>query len=368
VLPAADATPLSLAEIEKFLANPAHHESVAPKTLVGLPDVAPFIPKDNPMTIAKVELGRLLYFDGRLSRDTSVSCATCHEPDVGWSSRQPVGVGINEQKGGRHSPSVMNRVFGKVQFWDGRAASLEEQALGPIQNPIEMGFTLPELEKRLKENEVYTLFFKKVFGGEPNSDGVAKAIAAFERTVLAGANPNDFHERAAKAKQLDPDEIEELEDEEKSRIKEVLADAAEHPLGAAGERGRTLYFGKAKCAVCHVGQNLSDELFYNIGVGMDKENPDVGREAVSKQTADFGGFRTPSLRNIADTAPYRHDGSQKTLEEVVDYYDKGGHPNRGLSSRIEKLNLSAAEKADLVAFMKDGLQGTVTQVKPPRLP
>ena len=298
------------------------------------------IPKDNPMTAAKVELGKQLYFDKRLSIDNTVSCASCHDPNKGWSNGTPFATGIKDQVGGRSSPTIINSGYQYFQFWDGRAKNLEGQALGPIQNPIEMGLTLEELEKRLNSIDGYVKQFEKAFGTKPNSDGVAKAIAAFERTVLSGDAPYDQF---------------------KAGNKTALSEAA--------ERGRKVFFNKASCSSCHSGPNFTDGGFHNIGVGMDKKKPDVGRFEVTKLEGDKGSFKTPTLREIARTAPYMHDGSLKTLEDVVDFYDKGGIDNPQLDEEIFKLNLSDQQKKDLVVFLKEALSGkSYPEVKPPKLP
>lgn len=368
-LPAKDGKPLDVATIKAFLEDPKNHETFIPETPLGLAPIESVIPQDNPLTRAKVELGRLLYFDTRLSRDNTLSCASCHDPAIGWAQNTPFAEGINGQFGNRNSPTAMNRAYGKTQFWDGRAASLEEQSLGPIENPVEMGFTVQETLERLKASEGYKLFFDKVFDGQFTPENLAKAIASFERLVLTGGSKYDYQVQAQAAKALSPDEIEELDPEVKERVKKQLADAEAHALSESAERGMKLYFGdKAQCSLCHVGNNLSDELFYNIGVGMDKEDFDKGRAAITSNEAETGAFKTPGLRNIHLTAPYMHDGSQKTLQEVVEYYNKGGHPNPHLDKRIKKLNLTEQEIKDLVAFMEEGLASPLPNIPAPRLP
>ncbi len=358
---------LSVEEIRAFLADPAVHRPFVPEAPVGLPeDLSPYIPADNPLTPAKVELGRQLYFDGRLSRDGTVSCASCHHPDLGWTDNRPVSTGIDGQQGGRSAPTVMNRILGKTQFWDGRAASLEEQAMGPVENPIEMGFTFDEAVERLSAIEGYRIQFEAIFGGPPTRERIVQAIAAFERTVLAGDSPYDHYERATPWYDYD------IENEEDpailARYEEAMAGEEAHPLSESALRGRELFFGKANCSACHVGWDLSDEDFHNIGIGMDRPDPDPGRMQVTGDPADLGKFKTPGLHNVADTAPYMHDGSLATLEEVVEHYDRGGTPNANLDPQIFPLNLTEQEKADLVEFMRQGLSGSVTPVEVPRLP
>ncbi len=306
---------------------------IAPALFVALAAEGPAIPlgllpvrfpKDNPYSAEKAELGKLLYFDKRLSADGTVSCATCHSPQFAYTDGKPVSDGIKGQRGGRSAPTVINRAYSLAQFWDGRAKSLEEQSIGPMANPIEMGNTHEAVVKSLKGIEGYRKLFAKVFGTE-NFDitHVAMAIATFERTVLSGNSPYDRY-KAGDKKQL----------------------------SASAVRGMDVYLNKAKCDQCHEGINFTTNAYHNLGVGTDKPNPDEGRFAVTKNAADWGAFKTPTLRDIARTAPYMHDGSLKTLEEVVDFYDKGGLPNKNLDERMKKLNLTAQDKKDLVEFMK----------------
>jgi cytochrome c peroxidase len=281
-------------------------------------------PKDNPYSPEKAELGRLLYYDNRLSADGSVSCGSCHHSTKAYTDNAPVSTGIKGQKGGRSAPTVINRAYSMAQFWDGRAASLEEQAIGPMANPIEMGNTHDAVVANLRKIPGYRALFLKVFGTEDFTiDHVAKAIATFERTVLSGNSPYDRY-KAGQKKAMTADQI----------------------------RGMDVYLNKAKCDQCHEGINFTSNAYHNIGVGMDKPDPDVGRFAVTKNEADWGAFKTPTLRDIARTAPYMHDGSLATLEEVVDYYDKGGISNKNLDKTMKKLNLTDQEKKDLVAFLK----------------
>ena len=358
---------LSMAEIRTALAALGAHEPFVPETLVGLPpDLSEFIPAADPLTPAKVSLGEQLYFDPRLSRDGSVSCASCHHPDLGWTDRRPVSTGIHGQLGGRSAPTVMNRLLGKSQFWDGRAATLEEQAAGPVENPIEMGFLWDEAAALLNGIEGYRIQFEAVFGGPASKDTATRAIAAFERTVLAAGSPYDYFERATPWYKID---IEEEDDEEViARFKEAMKGEEEHPLTDLALQGRELFFGKANCSACHVGWDLSDEDFHNIGVGMDAAEPDLGRFDFTGKDEDKGKFKTPPLHNIADTAPYMHDGSMATLREVVEHYNQGGIANPTLSDKIFALELTDEEVDAVVEFMQQGLQGTVTPVTPPKLP
>jgi len=318
----------------------ARADDYAFKLPVGLKS-APDVPDDNPMSAAKVELGKNLYFDKRLSRDGTVSCATCHDPRKGWTDRSPVSTGIKGQKGGRSAPTVLNAAYMEVQFWDGRAPSLEEQAKGPIQNPVEMGFTHPEAVARIAGIKGYAPLFKAAFGDDKvDIDRIAKAIASFERTVLTGNSPYD--------RWLAGD-------------KKAMSESA--------ARGHDLFNDpkKANCAICHDGFNFSDSSFHNLGIGMKAKKPDLGRFEQTKQEKDKGAFKTPTLRNLADTAPYMHDGSEKTLKEVVEFYDDGGFGNPWLDGRIKPLHLTDAEIADIVAFL-DALNGDKVLIAPPKLP
>jgi cytochrome c peroxidase len=298
------------------------------------------IPADNPLTPEKIELGKQLYFDARLSRDNTISCASCHDPKKGWSNGEAFATGVRGQVGGRSAPTIINSAYQDAQFWDGRAHQLEGQALGPIQNPIEMDLTLDEAVEKLNKIEGYRTQFKKVFGTEVTSDGIAKAISAFERTILCGDAPYDRF---------------------KAGDKSALSEAA--------QRGMKVFFGKGQCSACHVGANFTDGSFHNLGISIDAEKADLGRHVVTSVIGDKGGFKTPTLREIARTAPYMHDGSLKTLEDVVDYYDKGGTPNPQLDESIFPLKLTAQEKKDLVIFMKEGLASPdYPDIAPPKLP
>ena len=312
-----------------------------PTPPLGLPKV--FWPEDNPYSKEKAELGWLLYFDKRLSGDLTVSCASCHAPEKAFTDGSAVSIGIKGQKGGRSAPTVINRAYSTLQFWDGRAESLEEQAKGPIANPLEMTLE-KEADKahegsvsRLKSVPGYVSRFKKVFESDKlDINQVAKAIATFERTVYSGNAPFDRYQ----------------EGDEKAMSKEQI-------------RGHDVFFKKAACDSCHIGFNFTDGSFANIGIGMDQKNPDLGRYNLTHREEDKGAFKTPTLREIEHTGPYMHDGRFKTLEEVVDHYDKGGIKNKYLDQRIKPLKLSKQDKSDLVAFLK-ALSGEGWQkIKPP---
>jgi len=295
---------------------------------------------DNPYSPAKVELGRLLYFDKRLSADNSVSCATCHAPEKGFTDGAPVSTGIRGQKGGRSAPTVINRAYSLAQFWDGRAPTLEDQAKGPIANPLEMDNTHDAMAAKLSGVQDYRPLFQKAFGSpDITIDAVAKAIATFERTLLSGNSAYD-------------------------RYKTVKKPA----MTRAQIRGMDIYFNKAKCDQCHEGVNFTANAYANLGIGTDKPQPDTGRYEVTKDPLDWGKFKTPTLRDISKTGPYMHDGSLKTLEEVVDFYDKGGIPNKNLDEKIKKLNLTVEQKRDLVEFLKALDGAPITLVVPTSFP
>lgn len=367
---------LSVADIKKYLDNPANHVELK----VTLPDGlaagadAVYIPNDNPLTRAKIELGRQLYFDKRLSSDGTISCADCHSPTTGYGANTKFGIGVRGQQGGRNSPVSFNRILSKAQFWDGRAASLEAQAVGPIANPIEMANTHDAVVKMLNANEGYRIQFERVFGGKPDIGMVGKAIASFERTIVTGPSPYDYFEPVRRMQETFSEELSNLEALKKDdpalykKYMDAKSLADKNPINESAKRGRTLFFSqKSNCTACHVGANFTDELYHNIGVGMDAKEPDLGRYAETKNEKDKGAFKTPSLRNISLTGPYMHDGSQATLEEVVEWYAKGGHPNPYLSDKMKKLDLTAQDKRDLVEFMK-ALTGPFPKVETGRLP
>ncbi|GAB5402558.1 MAG: cytochrome c peroxidase [Aureliella sp.] len=297
--------------------------------------------KSNPQTAAKIELGKQLYFDPRLSADNSVSCASCHDPKKGWSNGEATAAGFENKRGGRSAPTILNSAYHRMQFWDGRSPSLEDQALGPIANPIEMNLPVEKAVKRIAGIKGYVEQFDAVFEDGVTAENLAKAIAAFERTILAGNSPYD-------------------------RFKA----GDESALSEQAQLGMKLFFGKANCSACHAGGHFSDNAFHNLGVGYaDGKFADSGREVISKMEGDRGSFKTPPLRDIARTAPYMHDGSLKTLEAVIDFYSKGGIANEYLDEEIFELDLTPEKKAALVAFLKEGLTSDdYPDVDPPKLP
>lgn len=363
---------LTLAEINKWLADPQNHEELDFELPFGLAAGAALIKgvEENPLTRAKIELGRQLFFDPRLSSDFSVSCATCHHPDNAYARDTQFGIGVDAQEGGRNSPPAYNRILSGAQFWDGRAATLEDQAVGPIANPIEMGSSHDACVECLKSIPGYQTQFDKVFGDGINIDNVGKALATFERTLVTGPTHYDYYEIVRNFEtQFDAEELEFLEEDAPELYEQYQAAKAKtKDMPESAKRGREIFFtDKGACTACHAGANFTDELYHNLGVGMDAENPDLGRFEVTMEEKDKGAFKTPTIRNVTQTGPYMHDGSQKTLEEVVEWYAKGGHPNPHLSDKMKKLDLTEQDKKDLVAFMQ-ALTGELPKVEQGRLP
>lgn len=303
-----------------------------------LPTVVP-TPPGNLLYKAKVDLGKQLYFDGRLSRSGAISCAFCHTPGAGFADPRQTSIGIDGKVGGRQAPTVLNAGFNPVQFWDGRAGTLEEQAIGPIHNPIEMGESHEHVVKKLNKIVGYRTQFQAVFGTEVSLQGIAEAIATYERTVISTNSPFD---------------------------KYVMGDKT--AMGEAAVRGLALFKGKARCILCHYGPNFTDNGFHNLGVPqVGPFKMDLGRYNVTHVETDKGAFKTPTLRSITETAPYMHDGAFKTLEEVVGFLDAGGGPNEHLDPFIKPLKLSPGEQADLVAFLH-ALTGEAIAFEFPKLP
>ncbi len=278
-------------------------------------------PKDNQITPERITLGKFLYFDTRLSRDNTVSCATCHNPELGWSDGQPKAIGIEGRQGPRNSPTIINTAYQRHQFWDGRAKSLEEQALGPIQADVEMDMDLDELVKRLNGIKGYKELFEKAYPGEGiTKDTIAKAIATFERTVVSTEAPFDRY---------------------------IKGD--ENAISENAKKGFALFTGKGKCNNCHDGFNFTDGSFHNLGLG----DSDIGRYKLKKRASWFHAFKTPTLRDVTKTAPYFHDGSIKTLEEATAVCGNGGRfPNsKNLSPLIEDRGLTQEEIRLIVDFL-----------------
>lgn len=274
------------------------------------------VPEDNPITQGKVALGRQLFFDRRLSRDGSIACATCHNPNRAFSTPLSVATGVGGRQGRRNAPALINRGYGRTFFWDGRMPSLEEQVLKPIQDPNEMDLTLEEASARVKLDV----------------PALSHALASYVRTILSGDSAYDRFVNGDRTA---------LSDEQKL--------------------GLQIFRGKGNCTACHVGPNFTDEQFHNTGVAWrDGRLADEGRFAISANPRDHGAFKTPTLREIARTAPYMHDGSLATLEDVVDFYSEGGRPNPYLDSEIRPRNFTPEEKRALIAFLRS-LSGQVLE-------
>ena len=293
--------------------------------LQGLKDPNTFVPADNPLTAEKVELGRLLFFDKRLSQNNTIACASCHLPEKGFTDGMPVSTGINNLKGGRSAPASINRAYSQAQFWDGRAETLEDQSIAPFVDPVEHGFiNHDEMVAKMRQIPGYRKLFQDVFSREIVIEDVGRAIASFLRTILSGNSAMDKFDRGWE----------------------------EEALSESARRGLDLFRMKAHCTRCHSGFNFTDETFHNLGIGWDANTVDLGRYLVTKNAEDIGAFKTPTLREIARTAPYMHDGRFKTLEEVVNFYNQGGIKNPHQDNMIIQLELTEQEKQDLVALLK----------------
>lgn len=286
---------------------------------------ASFSFKDKEQKVTKEQLGEMLFFDPILSEDLSVSCASCHKPEFAFADTVAFSDGVHGRKATRNTPSAMNVAAREALFWDGRATTLEEQALGPIENPNEMNLPISEALTRLN-NSKYKQLFVQAFGKGPDRENLGAAISAYEKSLETYDTPNDRW----------------LRDEPGG-------------LTAQQERGREIFRVKAKCFECHFSPDFTVDDFRNIGLFNGKQYNDSGRYVVSHNPEDIGKFKVPGLRNVAITAPYMHDGSIKTLREVIDYYDQ---PQKFVvdaigrdSVLIEPLNLTESEKQDLEAFL-----------------
>lgn len=313
--------------------------SLGPQALGNLPPVV--APVDNPQTSAKIALGKMLYFDTRLSENNTVSCATCHDPANGWSDDGPTSTGIDGKKGTRRAPPVVNSAYNSLQFWDGRAPSLEEQSKGPIENPVEMGNTHQAMVRTVKDIPGYQQHFMTAFGTDQITvDLIAKAIAAYERTVVTTDSPFDRYA--------------------------VGNQSALTPLEA---KGLEIFNGKGHCTACHWGPHFSDGRFHNLGVpSTDPAKPDSGRYVISGDPRDIGAFKTPTVRDASSRAPFMHNGSENTLEGLVALYNRGGGTDDAhLDPMMVPLGLSKGEVEALIAFMKRAVVSTnpdVADVKP----
>jgi len=295
--------------------------------IAGLAAVVIFLSFTNIEPANKAELGKLLFFDPILSKDKTISCASCHKPEFAFADTSKVSKGVGGKSGTRNSPTAMNVMLRRPFFWDGRAKTLEEQALAPIENPVEMNLPLDSAIQRLRINPAYRDYFKRIFDSEPSKQTVAAAIAAFERTLETSDSPFD------KWKFYD----------DVNAVSETV------------KKGFEIFNGKGKCSKCHFGADFTQNDFRNIGLFNGRNLNDSGRAVVSGKKEDLGKFKTPSLRNVAVTGPYMHNGIFKTLKQVIDFYNE---PDKVVSKSINRdsllakpLGLTAGEKNELEAFL-----------------
>jgi cytochrome c peroxidase len=323
------------ADISKYTFTAGH-----PSLQEWLLPAEPPYPANNAPTAARIDLGHRLFFDPRLSGDGTISCATCHHPSLGWSDAQPTARGVGGQRLGRASPTVINTAYNPILMWDGRNRSLEEQAVGPMASAEEMGTDFSRLVKWLNSSAGYRDLFALAYPQEPITEQtVAKALAAYQRTVISNNSPFDLWVKGD-ASAMTPQQV----------------------------NGFQLFIGKANCAVCHSAPNFTDHGFHNVGLAAwGKPDPDMGRFGVRPLPLMRGAFKTPTLRDIERTAPYFHDGSAATLMEVVEHYVVGGEVKSNLSPNMRALELSESEKGDLVAFMR-ALTSPWVAVALPELP
>lgn len=280
----------------------------------------------DPLPQSEEELGKRLFSDSMLSEDYTLSCASCHIPEYAFADTAAVSVGVGGKLGTRNTPSSMNMVMRPFFFWDGRAATLEEQALMPIENPVEMNLPVDSAVARLKRSDYYQQAFQRIYGEAPSKKGLAAALAAFERTLETGSAYDRY------------------------------ADGDESAISESAKRGIEVFNEKGKCFDCHFGPDMTGDEFRNIGTFNGNNFNDIGRYEISKDSTDLGRFKVPSLRNVAVTAPYMHDGSFKTLREVIEYYNTPNkfrpHAINRDTLLLEPLGMTEEEMDDLQAFME----------------
>jgi cytochrome c peroxidase len=326
---------LILAEFPGHVTAAQDHTSSADKLSFRLPAEVPTPPENQP-TPDRMELGKMLFFDPRLSGSNWISCASCHNPSLGWSDGLPTGVGDGMKALGRKTPSIVNSAFNTLNMWDGRMKSLEEQAWAPMLAPGEMHASQEQILVKLKAMPGYVTAFAKAYPGEGiTRDTIGKAIASFERTVVSTDSPFDR-----------------------------WAQGDESAVTLSAKWGFALFTSKANCVACHQGSNFTDQGFHNLGL---KGEVDPGRFAIVPVQISRGAFKTPTLRDVALTAPYMHNGAYRTLEEVIDHYDGGGDQKGNLDPNLKPLGLTEQEKKDLVEFLKS-LSGRHTAMTFPTLP
>lgn len=297
-------------------------------------------PEHNQLTPERIDLGRKLFFEPLLSGTNSLSCASCHNPGLAWTDGLPTAVGMDMAILDRNTPTILNTAFGTTQFWDGRAKTLEEQALAPLSSPNEMSESIPEAIRELKAIPGYVDLFESAYPGQGiTAETLSMAIASFERTIVATQSPFD----------------------------QWLAGNS-GAISESAERGFEVFKGKGACEKCHSGFNFSDGSFHNIGIKEPETSPiDLGRFVMLPLPRMRGAFKTPTLRDVELTAPYMRNGMYNTLEEVIEHYDRGGDVKENLSPDIQALNLTDQEKQDLVAFMRS-LTGEQKEIPVPILP
>ena len=367
--------PLVLSTLTTWLADPANHVPLEYQLPAWLEPGAGQV-KDlsaNPPTRAKIELGRQLFFDPRLSADGSMSCATCHEPAHGFTVATAVVRGVSGAPGRRNPPTLLNRIMLAVgddrQMWDGRAASVEDALLHTLRDPDEMGAYPETTLAMLREIECYRIQFEKSYGGVSWS-ALGDAIGQFVRCLVTGDAPYDQLVRWRSYETLPADLLAD-DPALAARHAEARAAAEAHPVSAAALRGESLFFGnRAWCSACHNGVNFTDECFHNTGVGLDQPDPDLGRYEVTGRDEDWGAFKTPTIRGAVHTAPYMHDGSVATLLDVIEWYAHEGRENRNLDERFRRIPggvLTTEDKHDLVAFI-EACSGPLPAVETGRLP
>ena len=306
------------------------YRSTVPKGL----DLFVPVPDANPLTQAKISLGRRLFFDSLLSRDETRACGTCHDPRKAFTDGRALSVGVFGRLGTRSVPTLINRVYGTSFFWDGRTSSLEHQVLRPVEDSLEMDMTVAEVVARLERDPDYPELFRTAFGRPIHGDDLARALASYVRTIVSGDAPIDRYRY------------------------DTGGDAS---LSDEALRGLRLFRGKASCTACHVGPSFTDEGFHNTGVAWrDGAIVDSGRFAVTGEFEDLGAFKTPTLREVARTAPYMHDGTLATLEEVIDFYDRGGNPNPYRDPSLRPLRLTEQEKRALLSLLQS-LSGSIQE-------
>lgn len=327
------------------VAQAAAYPAVRKSPPLGLDLYMP-VPEDNPLTPEKARLGRRLFADGLLSRDGTRACVTCHDPRRAFTDGRSVAVGVRGQTGERSAPTLVNRGYGRSYFWDGRAPSLEVQVLEPIANPKELDLAIDEAVRRLARTRAYRRQFQTAFGRPVNAEDLARSLASYMRSILSGNSPLDRYMNGER-------------------------DA----LSPQARKGLDIFRGKGNCTACHVGPTLSDEQFHNTGVawresaemageaggaGRAGKFQDEGRAEITRRPEDRGAFKTPTLREVARTAPYMHDGSFATLGEVLEFYDRGGRANPFLDRELRPLDLSDDEKRALLVFLRS-LNGDISE-------